>query len=296
MAARLSPSLAAALAITVAFATAAGAQPSPSATAAPADDATTAMAHEHAHDSPTPSPAVGRGGGLQTIVARNVEYATVAGKPVQGYLAQDKGTAKGAPAIILIHEWWGLNENLRDLARQLAGFGYTTLAVDLYGGKTAKTPDAAQALMKEAMAHPDRAEDNLRQAYAFLHDKEGARKVGVVGWCFGGGWSLQTGLLLPGKIDAVVMYYGFPETDKAKLATLEAPLLGLFGAEDQAIKVEAVRQFESTLKELKKDASIHVFPGAGHAFANPSGGSFVREAAGQSWKLTLDFFAKHLKG
>ncbi len=264
--------------------------------AAPVKDTSAAMAHEHAHDSPTPSPAVGRPGGGQEVVTRTVEYATIGGKLVQGALAQPKGAAKGGPAIILIHEWWGLNDNIRDLARQLASHGYTALAVDLYGGKSAQTPDDAQALMKEAMAHREAAEDNLRQAYAFLRDKEGAGKVGAVGWCFGGGWALQTGLLLPEQIDAVVMYYGFPESDKAKLARLKAPLLGLFGADDQSLEVDMVRQFETALKELGKDASIHVFPGAGHAFANASGGNYVKAAAEEAWQLTLDFFAKHLRG
>jgi carboxymethylenebutenolidase len=147
--------------------------------------------------------------------------------------------------------------------------------------------------MKEVMGNRATAEDNLKQAYAFLHDKEGAGKVGVVGWCFGGGWSLQTGLLV--LVDAVVMYYGFPETDKAKLARLHGPLLGLFGAEDQSIKPEMVRQLEASLKELGKDVDIHIFPGAGHAFANASGGNYVKAAADEAWQLTLDFFAKHLR-
>ena len=289
----LAAPFASALILSLALTAAACAQSKPQEAAA-VEDTSAAMAHEHAHDSPTPSPAVGRAGGGQEVVTRTVEYATIGGKPVQGALAQPKGAAKGGPAIILVHEWWGLNDNIRDLARQFASHGYTALAVDLYGGKSAQSPDAAQALMKEAMAHREAAEDNLRQAYAFLH-KEGAGKVGVVGWCFGGGWSLQTGLLLPEEIDAVVMYYGFPESDKAKLARLKAPLLGLFGADDQGIKVEMVRQFEATLKELGKSVEIHLYPGAGHAFANPSGGNYVKAAADEAWQLTLDFFAKHLK-
>ena len=259
----------------------------------PAPDPTAAMAHEHAHDTPAPSPAVGRAGGAHEAVTRSVDYATVGGKPVSGALAQPKGWKKGGPAIILVHEWWGLNDNIRDLARQFASHGYAALAVDLYQGKSAQEPAAAQALMKEVMGNRAAVEDNLRQAYAFL-EKEGAGKVGVIGWCFGGGWSLQTGLLLPDKIDAVVMYYGFPESDRAKLAKLRAPLLGVFGEQDEAVKVEMVRQFEATLRELSKDATIRIFPGAGHAFANPSGGSYVPAAAEEAWKLTLDFFARHL--
>lgn len=261
--------------------------------AAPAADETAAMAHQHAHDSPAPSPAVGRTGGGEDVVTRSVEYATVGGKPVTGALATPKGWKKGGPAIILVHEWWGLNDNIRDFARQFASHGYAALAVDLYGGKVATDPAGAQGLMKEVMGNRAAAEDNLKQAYGFLHDKEGAGKIGVVGWCFGGGWSLQTGLLVP--VDAVVMYYGFPETDKTKLAQLHGPLLGLFGANDQSIKPEMVHQLEASLKELGKSVDMHIFPGAGHAFANASGGNYVKAAADEAWKLTLDFFAKHLK-
>ncbi len=288
-------SLAAALVLGATIATAACAQTTPSKPAAPAADETAAMAHQHAHDSPTPSPAVGRAGGGEDVTTRSVEYATVGGKPVTGALATPKGWKKGGPAIILLHEWWGLNDNIRDFARQFASHGYLALAVDLYGGKVATDPAGAQGLMKEVMGDRAAAEDNLKQAVAFLHGKEGAGKLGVVGWCFGGGWSLQTGLLAPNQVDAVVMYYGFPESDKTKLAKLKAPLLGNFGAEDQSIKPEMVRQFESSLKELGKDVDIHIFPGAGHAFANASGGNYVKAAADEAWKLTLDFFAKHLK-
>ncbi|HEV8241874.1 MAG TPA: dienelactone hydrolase family protein [Thermoanaerobaculia bacterium] len=287
--------LATAVILGATVATAACAQSTPPKPAAPASDATTAMAHEHAHDSPAPSPAVGRPGGGEEVVTRSVEYATVGGKPVTGALATPKGWKKGGPALILVHEWWGLNDNVRDFARQFASHGYAALAVDLYGGKVATDPQGAQALMKEVMGNPAAAEDNLKQAVAFLRDKEGAGKLGVVGWCFGGGWALQTGLLAPDRVDAVVMYYGFPETDKTKLAKLKAPLLGLFGAEDKSIKPEMVQQFEASLKELGKSADIHSFPAAGHAFANASGGNYVKAAADEAWKLTLDFFAKHLR-
>ncbi len=285
------PALTASLLIGGAFTAAVACAQPPS---TPAPDPTAAMAHEHAHDAPAPSPAVGRAGGAHEVATRSVDYATVGGKSVSGAFAQPKGWKKGGPAVIVIHEWWGLNDNIRDLARQLASHGYAALAVDLYQGKNAPEPAAAQALMKEAMGNRAAIEDNLRQAYAFL-EKEGAGKVGVIGWCFGGGWSLQTGLLLPDKIDAVVMYYGFPEADRARLAKLQAPLLGLFGEKDEAIKVEMVTQFQAALGDLGKNAIIRTFPGAGHAFANPSGGNYVAAAADEAWKLTLYFLGEHLR-
>ncbi|HXT51080.1 MAG TPA: dienelactone hydrolase family protein, partial [Thermoanaerobaculia bacterium] len=226
---------------------------------------------------------------------RSVEYATVDGKPVTGALAQPKGWKKGGPAVILVHEWWGLNDNIRDFARQFASHGYAALAVDLYGGKTATDPAGAQALMKPVFANVEGANENLRQASRYLHQTVGAAKVGVVGWCFGGGWALQAALMAPDQIDAAVVYYGEPEMDRAKLDKLRAPLLGLYGAEDKSFGPDGPRKFEALLRELHKDASIHVFPGAGHAFANASGGNYVAAAADEAWKLTLDFLAKHLR-
>jgi carboxymethylenebutenolidase len=258
------------------------------------EDPAATMAHAHAHDTPVPSPAVGRAGGGEETVARTVTYAHVAGKAVQGALARPANATKGGPAVILVHEWWGLNDNIRDVARQLASHGYTALAVDLYGGQAATTPDQAKTLMSAVLQDPASAGENLKQAYRYLVG-EGAGKVGVIGWCFGGGWSLQTALLLPADIDATVIYYGRLETDPAKLAPIQGPILGLFGENDTGIPVATVRQFESALKGLHKDVTIRIFPGAGHAFANPSGTAYVKAAADEAWTMTLAFLDEHLK-
>lgn len=273
------------------------AAPKPAASAPkPADDATSAMAHAHAHDTPVPTAAVGRPGGPHEVSVETVAYAKVGGKAVNGFLARPKDAKQGGPGIIVIHEWWGLNDNVRDQARQLASHGYTALAVDLYDGTVAENSDQAQAVMKKVMSNPEAAQDNLKQAYDYLHDKQGAGKIGVIGWCFGGGWSLQTGLLLPGKIDAVVVYYGWPEQDKEKLSKLTAPLLGNYGAEDKSITPDVVKQFQALLAELHKSADIKIFPGAGHAFANPSGKAYVKPAADEAWDRTLAFLKTNLGG
>ena len=254
------------------------------------------MAHQHAHDAPTPSPAVGRAGGSMQVVTRTVQYAVVDGAPVRGALARPAGAGKGGPAVLLVHEWWGLNDNIRDVARQLASQGYTALAVDLFGGRSATDPGKAEELVKNVMAHPEAARENLRQAVRYLRQEVGAAKVGVIGWCFGGGWALEAGLAAPEQVDAVVMYYGEPELDRARLALLQAPLLGLYGDRDDAFPPKTVHKFEALLKELRKDATIRTFPGAGHAFANPSGGRYVKAAADEAWKLTEAFLDEHLRG
>ncbi|PWB77616.1 MAG: carboxymethylenebutenolidase [Holophagae bacterium] len=252
------------------------------------------MAKEHAHDAPVANPASQTAPGAE-VEASDVQYATIDGRPVTGYLARPTAAEGPLPGLIVIHEWWGLNDNIRAMARRLAGEGYAALAVDLYGGEVASDPDAALELMTAANEHPAAAEDNLRQAYAYLADQLGAPAVGSIGWCFGGGWSLGTALLLPDRLDAAVIYYGHLVTDPQRLATLEMPILGLFGEQDQGIPLASVRAFEAALRGLGKEAKIVVYPGADHAFANPSGRNYQPEAAEQAWLETVAFLERALK-
>ena len=252
------------------------------------------MAHEHGGETPTPSKAT-EPQPAKPVAATDVDYATLDGKKVRGYLARPEGATGPLPAILVIQEWWGLNDNIRAMARRLAGEGYVALAVDLYEGAVATDAAGAQAAMKRAMENPDRLLGNLRQAHAYLANVEKAKKIGVIGWCFGGGWSLETALALGDGIDAAVMYYGRTQTDPKELAKLEAPLLGLFGEADQGIPVAGARAMESELKKLGKPATIVVYPGANHAFANPSGQNYDEKAASDAWAKTTSFFAEHLK-
>ena len=254
-----------------------------------------AMAREHASDAPvanasTMEPA-------REVVAEEIVYGTADGQPLRGYLARPREAAPGSfPGVVVIHEWWGLNDNVRMMTRRLAGEGYVALAVDMYGGQTAATPDEARNLMQTVMGNREAGLENLRAAADYLQEERNAEGIGVIGWCFGGGWSLQAGLGMPEMIDAVVMYYGQPVTDRERLAQLDDPLLGLFGAEDQGIPLAEVRQMEQTLGDLGKEATIRVYEGANHAFANPSGERYNPAAAEDAWERTVAFFAAHLKG
>src|SRR5579859_402071 len=252
-----------------------------------------AMAAMHANEMPAPTPvAVEKP--VQAVTSSEVVYATVGGKLTKGYLSRPAFAKRPLAAIIVIHEWWGLNDNIRRTAERLAGEGYETLAVDLYGGQSGTDSDTAKKLAMAVVADPASAKDNLRQAYAYLHDHEHATKMGVIGWCFGGGWALQTALLLPDRLDGVVMYYGNPVTDVAQLATLRMPLIGFFGEQDQGIPPAIVDGFEKSLKDAKVDAEIHEYPGAGHAFANSSGEHYQADAAKDSWERTVKFLKVHL--
>ena len=259
------------------------------------DDHATRMLAEHRHDTPVPSPAVVPEP-RQAVDAETVVYATVAGRPVTGYLARPRA-ASGTPrpGLVVVQEWWGLNDNIRAMTRRLAGEGYVALAVDLYDGKVASDPDAATAAMQAAMAKPERLLDNLRQAHAYLGQQAGAGRTGVIGWCFGGGWALQAALALGAELDAAVVYYGRTVADPAELARLRAPLLGLYGALDQGIPVAGVRAMEGELRKLGKDATIVVYDSADHAFANPSGTRYQAQAAEDAWQRTTAFLARHLR-
>ncbi len=196
-----------------------------------------------------------------------------------------------APTVILIHEWWGLNDQIRAVAAEYAKQGYIALAVDLYGKPAATTPDGAKALM--AATDPVVATQKLQASVDFLKKhKDATGKVGTVGWCFGGGWSLNTALAA--DVDAVVVYYGNVKKTPEQVATLNAPLMGHFGTLDKSINKDMVSGFEQSLKTAgKTDYQIYWYE-ADHAFANPTGGRYDAEDAMLAWDRTMGFFDTHL--
>lgn len=210
------------------------------------------------------------------------------------YLARPEG--KGPfPATVVVHEWWGLNQNIKDAADRLAGLGYVAFAVDLFG-KTATEPAEAMKLVRgvsetEATAKMLSAGDYLRS-----RDYVMPEKVGAIGWCFGGGVTLRYALADP-KLAVGVIYYGKLVTDPKELKKVKAPLLGLFGEEDDSIPVSQVKEFDEALKKAGVPHEIYTYAGAGHAFANPTASQrYRREAAEDAWKKTTAFLGKWLKG
>lgn len=195
------------------------------------------------------------------------------------------------PGVIMIHEWWGLNENIKREAENLAREGYQVLAVDLYDGEVAESPDRAREL--SSGIDQARAEENLRAAAAFLRQQD-APKLASLGWCFGGGQSLN--IALSGvPFDATVIYYGRLNTNPVDLATIKWPVLGIFGAEDTSIPVQTVGDFEAALDKAKVPNEIHIYDGVGHAFANPSGNNYAVEETRDAWQKTLTFLRNTLK-
>ena len=259
---------------------------------AAARDNVDAMSREHADDTTEPSEAA-RISPQRPVHAETLPYAEVDERLAYGHFSAPSDMAEPLPAVLLIHEWWGLNDNIRAVADRLAAEGYMVLAVDLYQGQQASRPDEARGLMLEVVENPATAEENLRQALDFIA-VAGAPKVGVMGWCFGGGWSLNTAMLFPDQIDATVIYYGQVTDDEEKLRPIQSPILGLFAEEDRGIKVESVNAFDEALRRLRKDYSIEIYPGVGHAFANPTGRNYNAEAAEDAWGRALEFLAEQL--
>jgi carboxymethylenebutenolidase len=212
-----------------------------------------------------------------------------------GFLVTPEGTGP-FPAVIVIHEWWGLDDWVKDQARALAKEGYVALAVDLYHGKVTKNQEEAHQLMSGLPE--DRAIRDLKATYAYLQSRADVKKdrIGVIGWCMGGKYALELATLEPG-LKAVVSYYGAPPADPAKIARIKAPVLGNYGAEDKGPSPEQVKAFEAEMKKLGKTVDIKLYPGAGHAFANPNNpwGGYRPEAAKDAWQRTIAFFAKYLK-
>ena len=199
------------------------------------------------------------------------------------------------PALIVIHEWWGLNDWVKEQASKLADQGYVTLAVDLYRGKVAKTPDEAHEIMRGVPE--DRAKRDLHAAFEFLASQADVKKdrIGAIGWCMGGGYALDVALQEP-TLAADVINYGHLATDAEALKKINAPVLGSFGAQDRGITPDDVHKFEQAMKQLGKKIEVKIYDDAGHGFENPNNKDGYRAAdSADAWKRTTEFLEGTLK-
>jgi carboxymethylenebutenolidase len=199
------------------------------------------------------------------------------------------------PAVIVIHEWWGLNPWVKEQAGKLSDEGYVTLAIDLYRGKVATTPDEAHEIMRGVPE--DRAKRDLHAAFEFLAAQGNVKKdrIGAIGWCMGGGYSLDVALQEP-TLAADVINYGHLATDADALKKINAPILGSFGGQDRGITPGDVHKFEAALKQLGKKVDIKIYDDAGHAFENSNNKDGYRAAdAADAWQRTVAFLSATLK-
>jgi carboxymethylenebutenolidase len=212
-----------------------------------------------------------------------------------GYLSLPKG-AGTHPGIVVVHEWWGLNDWVKQQADSLAAHGYVALAPDLYKGKVAYDEETAHQLMSGLVE--EEAIATLRAAADFLRSRDDVRAngIGVIGWCLGGRYAIRLAAADPG-IRAAVIYYGAPITDPASIRGIQAAMLGNFGAEDKGPSPEQVKEFEAALRSAGKKVDFKIYPGAGHGFGNVNNpwGGYRPAATKDAWKRTLAFLDRELK-
>lgn len=215
-----------------------------------------------------------------------VEYPDRDDEMLMGYLARPEGN-EPAPAVIVIQEWWGLNDHILDVTNRFAQEGFVALCPDLYKGVVASEPDEARKLVMEL----DMAEavSEIQQAIAFLLGQEyvAGDKATVTGYCMGGGLALQVALVEENLV-AAIPWYGRP-LSLEQAAAVKAPVLGLYGAEDGGIPVEAVRTMEEGLNAAGVENEIVIYEGAPHAFFNDTRESYNAEAAADAWPRALEW-------
>lgn len=232
---------------------------------------------------------------MQTIQNTTVNYYdNASGYLVYPVLNPNNNTQK-LPAVIMIHENRGLNDNIKDTADLLSRQGYVVLAVDLFEEVTTD-PNRARELSSAVRNNPDIAIENMKSAVSYLTSLENVNgsRIASLGWCFGGAQSLQLALNSEEHpLAATVIYYGNLVNDTQTLSKIKWPVLGIFGDQDQSIPVDSVMQFEQALNEIGVINEIYIYPGVGHAFANPSGDNYAPEETADAWKKTLTFLEKY---
>lgn len=198
---------------------------------------------------------------------QKVSFAS-GGETAQGLLYLPSGSGPH-PGLVMIHEWWGLNDWIKEQAALYAGLGYVVLAVDLYRGQVAKDADEAHELSRGLPQ--DRGVRDLVSAVHFLQQRKDveAKRVGAVGWCMGGGYAIQLAVAEP-NLRSVVVNYGALPTDRVSLAKIRASVLGNFGGKDMGIPPSSVDAFAAEMRKLGNPPDVKIYPEAGHAFENPN--------------------------
>jgi carboxymethylenebutenolidase len=231
----------------------------------------------------------------ETFVPAGEIVALTSTGDATGYLSLPIEPHPSKPALILIHEWWGLDDWIRENADRYAAKGYVVLAPDLYRGAIANDADEAHQLMRGLPE--DRAMDDMKAAYKWLAGRDDVHpaNIGVTGWCMGGGYALAFATT-ESRLGAVSINYGRLVTDPKKIARIRAPILGIFGGQDKGIPVEDVEAFRTMLDEKGVENTIRIFEGSGHAFMNPNNDKgYDAEAAKEAWGMMDAFFEAELQ-
>ena len=224
-----------------------------------------------------------------------INYHSIEDEKVMGYLSKPK--SKGPfPGIILIHEWWGLNQDIKNKADEFAKKGYIALAVDLYRGNNTSEPNIARKLAGNVRGNIDEAFKNLKSGLDYLKkiNEVDPQKLAAIGWCFGGGWSYQIAKNNLG-VKASVIYYGRfnPDDD---LSIMRSNIIGHFAENDRGISIDNVKEFQAKLKTHKGYHEIYIYPNTMHGFASRPGENSIynKNASDKAWKRTISFLDKTL--
>jgi carboxymethylenebutenolidase len=223
---------------------------------------------------------------LLSPLGKSISFKTSDGKEGYGYEITSKNTDK---VILVIHEWWGLNDYIKQEAEKISKeTNARVIALDLYDGKVATNKDSAGKYMQSVTK--ERAEAIIKGALSYVGPNA---KIASIGWCFGGGWSMQTALLAEKQAKACVIYYGMPEENPEKLKTLNAPVFMVYGKKDHWINSDVVSKFEKNMKTAGKKLIVHGYD-ADHAFANPSNPHYNKTYSEEAFKLAMGFINEHI--
>lgn len=228
------------------------------------------------------------------VIAESLPYAEVGDELVYGHFAIPVDMIDPLPAVVLVHDWYGLDENMRSTAEQLAAEGYIVLAVDLFLGKSTESVTAARQLEIDVIENPKRAEENLEQAISFIRVSSGAPSIAIVGYGFGGGWAVRTAVNSPSSLSAAVSFYGQVINDEDALADANVPLLGIYLESDRAVTAKSAREFQEKLVALEKDTEFYFYDGVRRGFMDPGSDTYDRETAEQAWARMRTFLNARL--
>jgi len=233
----------------------------------------------------------------RSVTSDTLAYGEVGDQLVYGHFAFPEDMVDPLPAIIVIHDWWGLNDEIKTYGSRLAAEGFIVLAIDLFNGSNTTAPAVARDLELAVVEDPDLAMANVRQAFRFVKDVAGAPSVAALGFGFGGGWALNAAIAQPADFAAIVTYYGQVNSNQDALAPVAGPILGLFAETDRAVPADSVRAFERALEALDKDFDIVVYDNARRGFADAlMAEAYDPAVAGRAWQHTLEFLHARLSG
>ena len=225
----------------------------------------------------------------ESVLADSLPYAEIGDELVYGYFAIPVDMIDPYPAIVMLHDGFGLDDGARALAERIADEGFIVLAVDLFFGRTADEVSAARELQIEVLEDMQTAESNIAQALEFISSSTGAPSIGVLGFGFGGGLTLDTAIEHSGDVAAAVNFYGQVKTDRDSLRQLTVPVLGFFLENDRAVLPQTVRDFEQVMEGLGQDATIHIYDTGRRGFMDRFSSNYDEALAERSWEEAFAF-------